>query len=225
MNSIHELIFFIAPLGGLLLLSAFFSGTETALFSLSSERIRPLRNRRNIDALLRILQEQPDELLTAILFGNLVVNILFFCTGATAAGHWATERGGWLEAVGAVLILLSIILFGEIVPKAIGVAYPRGVLHFLASPLMIWFSFIRPFCRGVAALLRRVHPQQSRGVDLTQGELRELLDAVRHEPGFGLQEREILEDILMLPDVRAREIMVPRHRCPESRREPLGSTF
>jgi CBS domain containing-hemolysin-like protein len=45
---------------------------------------------------------------------------------------------------------------------------------------------------------------------LTQGELKELLEAVQHEPGFGHHEKEILEDIVNLPDVRVREVMVPR---------------
>ena len=140
MNSIHELILLLASMGVLLCVSAFFSGTETALFSLTPEGARRLRSRKKTGRLLLILKEQPDELLTAILFGNLAVNILFFCTGAAASGQWASGRGGVFEAVGGVVILFSIIMLGEIVPKAVGVAHTRGVLRLASSLLLAWFT-------------------------------------------------------------------------------------
>ena len=63
----------------LLCLSAFFSGSETALFSLSRDRVIELRRGSvSVSRLLDVLDENPSGLLVAILFGNLTVNILFF---------------------------------------------------------------------------------------------------------------------------------------------------
>ena len=200
-------------MGTLLLLSAFFSGSETALFSLNPETARRLRSNRRIQGLLAVLQKDPTELLSAILLGNLLVNILFFCSGAVIAGRWGEARGDWFEALGGLLILLAVILFGEIVPKAVGITHAPTVLRIAAGSLQVWFRITRIFRKGIRILLRlfrqaNMPPVEDSG--LTSGELRELLDAVHHEPGFGLQEKEILEDIVNLSDVRVREIMTPR---------------
>lgn len=214
MNSIHEYMFPLLLMPVLLALSAFFSCSETALFSLSPEAARRLRGHKRIDELLLILHREPSGLLAAILFGNLVVNVLFFCTGAEAAGQLAEGHGGWLEALGGALVLLTVILFGEIIPKAVGITHPSGVLHVTAAPLRGWFFFTRPFRFFIRRILDRIGlydgSVSGSKAYLTPGELKELLAAVQHEPGFGLQEKEILEDIVNLPDVRVREVMVPR---------------
>lgn len=214
MNSTHEYMFSLLLMPALLVLSAFFSCSETALFSLSPDAARHLRAHRRIDDLLTLLHKDPSGLLTAILFGNLVVNVLFFCTGAEAAGRLAESHGEWFEALGGALVLLTVILFGEIIPKAIGITHPSGVLRITAVPLRGWFYFTRSFRLFIRWLLDRIglHDGAAAGgrTYLTPGELKELLDAVQHEPGFGLQEKEILEDIVNLPDVRVREVMVPR---------------
>lgn len=205
-------------MGGLLLVSSFFSGGESALFSLPPDEARRLSRRTWVHRLLRTLEKQPDELLTSILLGNLLVNILFFCTGAALSGRWSAQLGGWFDAVGALLILLSVILFGEIVPKAVGVAHPQGMVMVSAAPLYAWHWLTSPFRRLIRYILRTFGLQAERAAEgakgLTPGELRELLDAVQEEPGFGAQEKDILEDILILPDLRAREIMEPRTRLP-----------
>jgi putative hemolysin len=209
----QERIFSLILMGILLVFSAFFSGTETALFSLTPDHTRRLRNSRRTQPLLTLLQKEPFGLLTAILFGNLIVNILFFCTGAAAAGRLGAAHGDWMEAAGGFLILVLIILFGEIVPKAVGINHPEKVLRLTAWSLWIWFRFILPFRRLIQWGLHLLRLQESSSpppVYLTSGELKELLDAVRHEPGFGSQEKEILEDIVNLSSMRIREIMVPR---------------
>jgi len=197
----------------LLALSAFFSCSETALFSLTPESTRRLRGNRQVEELLVLFRKDPSELLSSILLGNLFVNVLFFCTGAVVVGRWAETRGDWLEALGGLLVLLSVIFFGEIIPKAVGITLAPGVLKLAAIPLRYWFVFTRPLRWLIRRLLNRVHLETDRppaGADLTPGELKELLDAVRHEPGFGAQEKEILEDIVNLSDTRVREIMTPR---------------
>ena len=70
----------------LLTCSAFFSGSETALFSLPRERVIELRKKNSsISNLMNIVEQNPGGLLVAILFGNLVVNILFFSMSTVMA--------------------------------------------------------------------------------------------------------------------------------------------
>lgn len=213
MNSFHETLFSLLLMPVLLALSAFFSCAETALFSLSPESARRFRGNRQVEALLNLFHRKPSELLTAILLGNLFVNVLFFCTGAVVVGKWAAARGEWFEALGGLLVLLLVILFGEIIPKAIGITRSAGMIRLASIPLRYWFVFTTPLRWLIRGLLDRVHLGVDRprvDADLTQDELKELLDAVRHEPGFGAQEKEILEDIVNLSEVRVREVMVPR---------------
>jgi putative hemolysin len=214
LNLFHEYTFSLLLMPVLLALSAFFSCSEAALFSLSPDSVRRLRVHRRIDDLLTLLHKDPSGLLTAILFGNLIVNVLFFCTGAELTGRLAENRGGWFEALGGALVLLTVILFGEIIPKAIGITHSSGVLQITAAPLRSWFYFTRPFRLCIRWLLGRIglHDSNAAGrrTYLTPAELKELLDAVQYEPGFGSHEKEIFEDIVNLPDVRVREVMVPR---------------
>lgn len=213
LNSIQEVSFFVIPIVILLVLSAFFSGSETALFSLTPDAARRLRHHRRIEELLSILRHEPSDLLSSILFGNLIVNILFFCTGAVAAGRWGAARGEWFEALGGALVLITLILLGEIVPKAVGINHSAGVLRLAAIPLRFWFRLTRFLSRALHRalhFLRLLDRSPAAEAALTPGELKELLDAVHHEPGFGSEEKEMLEDIVNLSDIRVREIMVPR---------------
>ncbi|MCU0857840.1 MAG: hemolysin family protein [Pontiellaceae bacterium] len=215
MNLFHEILSSLLLMPVLLALSAFFSCSETALFSLSPESVRTLRKYKRLEDLLSLLHNDPSGLLSAILFGNLLVNVLFFCTGAETLSRLADGRGDLIEALGGVLLLLLVILLGEIVPKAVGVAHPNGVLLITAMPLRSWFYFSRPFRLAAGRLLARMGVKEvssGGGARLNRNELKELLNAVQHEPGFGAREKEILEDIVNLPDVRVREVMVPRIR-------------
>lgn len=201
-----ELAFFLFLMAGLLFLSAFFSSSETALFSLTPEMVRRSASNSRLRRIISVLQDHPTELLSSILFGNLIVNILFFCTGAAAAGRWGAEQGDWFEALGGILILFSVILFGEIIPKAVGVNYSVRLLHFVANPLHKWFRLTYQILRPLHFMKGRQSVEDS----LTAEELKELLRTVQNEPGFGSHEKAILEDIVMLSDIRVREVLVPR---------------
>lgn len=200
-------------MAGLLALSSFFSGSETALFSLTPDTARQLRRSHRLKALFEVMKKDASEMLSALLLGNLIVNILFFCTGAAAASRAGQQSGGWAEAAAGLATLATVILFGEILPKAVGVNYPVLVLRFGAVPLMAWFHLTRPIrrlIRRVLGWMNLLAPAAEEETSLTPAELRELLHAVRHEPGFGSREKEIIEEMVILPDIRVREVMTPR---------------
>ena len=201
----------LAIMGLLLLISAFFSGTETALFSLTREQVKALRGHsRHAERMLALLTDNPSGLLIAILFGNLVVNILFFSMSAVLAADIGHGYGdGWQAVVGLVVLLL-VILVGEIVPKAIGISCPERVVRLNAWPLRSWFVFMGPVRRVLEVITRRMEPSGEHDLRLDSDELKMLIDATHHDPSFGKQEKAIVEDIVNLPEIRVREIMVPR---------------
>ncbi|MEI6892370.1 MAG: hemolysin family protein [Pontiella sp.] len=195
----------------LLFFSAFFSGIETALFSLSREQVKQLRSHgHHVGRLLILLRDNPSGLLVAILFGNLVVNILFFCVSAVLALDIGIHYGEWWQAATGFGVLVTVILVGEIFPKAIGISFPERVVR-LNSPLLRgWFHFMGPVRVVLEMITRKMEPSDQHDETLDSDELKMLIEATLHDPTFGKQEKAIVEDIVNLPEIRVREIMVPR---------------
>ncbi|MEN8254829.1 MAG: hemolysin family protein [Verrucomicrobiota bacterium] len=197
----------------LLLCSAFFSGTETALFSLTREQVKRLRGQgRHVEKTLALLAENPSGLLIAILFGNLVVNILFFSLSVVVALGFGHRYGEWWEAAVGVAVLLLVILAGEILPKALGISFPERVVRLNSLLLRSWFRFLGPVRRMLEFIASHLEPDDQHDNRLNADELKMLIDATRHDPTFGQQEKAIVEDIVNLPGIRVRELMVPRVR-------------
>lgn len=195
----------------LLLYSAFFSGTETALFSLTRSKIRELRMEGgHVAKTLALLSDNPAGLLIALLFGNLVVNILFFSTSVVIAVDIGHRYGEWWEAVAGMLVLLLVILCGEILPKAIGISFSERVVRIGSIPLRNWYHILAPVRGILEAMARRLEPRDQHDNRLNAEELKMLIDATQHDPTFGRQEKAIVEDIVNLPEIRVRELMVPR---------------
>jgi putative hemolysin len=195
----------------LLFCSAFFSGTESALFSLSRRQIRRLRHEgHHVERLLTLLTDNPSGLLVAILFGNLVVNILFFSISAGLGMRIAAQFGDWLQAAVGVIVLMLIILVGEILPKAVGISFPERLVRLNSLPLLGWFHFMGPVRRVLEKITNRMEPADQQDHRLGADELKMLIDATHHDPSFGKQEKAIVEDIVNLPEIRVRELMLPR---------------
>jgi CBS domain containing-hemolysin-like protein len=191
--------------------SAFFSGTETALFSLTREQIKRLRKEGvHVAKTLALLADNPSGLLIAILFGNLVVNILFFSLSVVVAISFGRRYGEWWEAAVGVVVLLLVVLAGEILPKAAGISFPERVVRVNSLPLRGWFHFLGPIRRALEIIARWLEPGEQHDNRLNADELQMLIDATRHDPTFGRQEKAIIEDIVNLPSLRIRELMVPR---------------
>ncbi len=132
--------------------SAFFSGSETALFSLSRLDLQKLRRDRHPQSeTLHALLDQPRRLIISLLCGNELVNI---AATANLAGIlvrlYGAERAGWINI--AVMFPL-LLLFGEVTPQIIAVSHPLRVSsRVVAAPLYLWAKIIAP----VRAVIRAV---------------------------------------------------------------------
>ena len=109
----------------LLILSAFFSGTETALMRVNKYRIRHLSRKGNREAkLTEKLLKHPEKLIAFILFGNNLVNFI----AASIVGVVSMEIGGPAGvAIGTLLLTLVVLLFAESAPKTIAAIYPEKI--------------------------------------------------------------------------------------------------
>ena len=126
----------------LLIFSAFFSSAETALFSLNPIRIHRIRRTRpraarEIEALLGA----PTQLLSSILIGNTLVNMIGAALGyALAESLWPGR--GTLISIPCMTILL--VIFGEIGPKCLAVRYPEVMASLYRRPLQITIIAVTP---------------------------------------------------------------------------------
>lgn len=201
----------IIGMAGLLGLSGFFSGSETALFSLRRSEIDELgrRHPRRARLILSLLR-RPDELLVSILFGNLVVNVLYFSLGA----HAASMLGGRTGAAVAAGSFVALLLFGEMLPKAVAAGSPRAAARLVALPLWTFFATIgRLAVRGARPILRTVNALagRRRGPEaLGQEELKMLVDLAEGAGTISGLEADMLAGVVTLSEVRVRELMTPR---------------
>jgi putative hemolysin len=204
----------LAYLAGLVVFSAFFSGSETALFSLGRDELDELEHRHpRRGAAARRLIAKPDALLVSILFGNLVVNTLYFSIAAIMTDRAITLRGSTVGAGVSVVALLVLILFGEILPKAIAGASPKTGSSVASLPLLAFHLAVgRPaavFASPVLAAVRWI--AKHREVEnLDPEELRMLVELAGSSGALSVQEAEMIDGVVALSDVRVREVMVPR---------------
>ncbi len=118
----------------LLLCSGFFSGSETAFFNLSTRQSRLLReSHHKLQKLVSRLLERPGRLLNGLLFGNMVVNVLYFSVSSVFTMTVKREVGLTAAAATAFLSFAALVLAGEILPKSLAYASSRSVSMFAAG--------------------------------------------------------------------------------------------
>ena len=141
----------LAAMGVLILASGFFSCSEAAFFSLDRRDRRKLGSGGQSAKMALRLLDDPDRLLTAILFWNLLVNLVFFAIVSMISLRF--ERAGQsAEAAGLTFgALLVIIVVSEMLPKTVAVLMPRVLASYLAVPLAASVASARSGDPGVAA--------------------------------------------------------------------------
>lgn len=205
-----NIILFIA----LILLSAFFSASETAIFSLTKPRLNRLRQQHaqvglQANLIVRLLK-RPTRLLSAIVFGNLLVNIgLASLTTALFVSNFG-ENGLFLSiALSGALILF----LGEILPKTFAIYMPEKI-SLRASPLLAVFSNV--FYPIIVTIEATVHYLSSfiirkpKGSELTDEEFKTALLLSRKAGQISAQEENLISQVLEFKDTQASEILTAR---------------
>ena len=201
----------------LLLGSAFFAGSETALFSLSRLDLQKLRRERNPHSeTLHALLDQPRRLIISILCGNELVNI---AAAANMTGIlyslYGSER---VELINMLVMVPLLLLFGELTPKTIAVSNPvRISASVVATPLNLWIKFITPLRWSIRAVSDRVTTlivgeETAAGNILQVDEFRTLVEEVAEEGELNATERALIYNLLEAGDTEIVEIMIPRTR-------------
>lgn len=201
----------------LLLGSAFFSGSETALFSLSRLDLQKLRKERNPHSeTLHELLDQPRRLIISILSGNELVNIAATANmTAILLALYGSDNAGWINLVVMVPLLL---LFGEVTPKTVAVSNPLRIsTNIVAQPLSLWVRLVAPLrwaIRGIADRVTTLIVGEGREAEniLLVDEFRSLVEEVANEGELNATERALIYNLLEAGDTEIVEIMTPRTR-------------
>lgn len=197
----------------LILFSGLFSASETAYTALNKARVRRLKEQKVRAANLvdRLLEDQP-RLLSTILVGNNIVNIL----AASMATRIAIERfGNYGIGIATGLTTLLILVFGEITPKTYAVRHAEKVA-LITSPLISAISYVLyPVAKALVAftnLILRLFGQQGVAVKplFSPEELKAMVEIGEEEGVIEEEERKMIHSILEFGDTTVKEIMVPR---------------
>ncbi len=199
-------------LGLLILLSGFFSSSETGLMSLNRYRLKHLAEKGNRGArLAQKLLERPDRLLGLILLGNNFVNILASAIATVLALRHFGEAG---IAIATGLLTFVILIFAEVAPKTVAALYPERIAFpaaYIYTPLL---KAIYPLVYMVNIMantlikLIGIHPEKTAVDGVSPEELRSVVMETSHL--VPQKHQDMLLGILNLESATVDDIMVPR---------------
>jgi len=201
----------------LLVFSAFFSGSETALMSFRKMRLRHLVRKGHKKAILvdRLLKKM-DRLLGTLLVGNNLVNVAAsILTGSLAARMLAPRFGKETAMLIATLVMtLLLLIFAEITPKTFSAHHSERVSFCVARPIL-WFSLLfLPFVSVTSLIsnfflkvILRVRPSES---GISPEEIRSIISVGEEEGILEKEKREMLHGVFDISTTLVKEVMVPR---------------
>jgi len=213
-----SLILNLALLGFLLYLSGIFSGTETALMSMSKLKLRDLMDdkEKRFSKSVRYFVENPNSVLTAILVMNNVVNILSSSLATLLALQLLPSNSAGIAAALVTGVMTFLILvFGEITPKI----FARENSERLFRKMITVISVITMILKPLLWLLLRISnffivfiggKKADFAPFITEDEIRSAVDAGHEEGVLQSEERMIMKRTLELKDISVKEIMTPR---------------
>ena len=197
----------------LLCFSAFFSGSETALFSLGSVKLFQLKESNHPKAsLIQELLEKPRRLLISIIIGNESINITASALAASICISLAGTQGKWL----AIAIMTPLILvFGEVIPKTIAISYSEKSSLLVAKPISTFARIIFPIRWIIKIVVDRLtsllgKQEEKEESIFFEEEFKELVEVGHKEGIIEKEEREMIHKILKFGDTIVSSIMTPR---------------
>jgi putative hemolysin len=199
-------------LGIALVLSAFFSSSETAFLTLQRIRIRHLE-RTGVAGVARMrrLADQPERTLVTILIGNNLVNTASAALGTVIVTSLIGAEAAVLVATLGVTLLL--LIFGEITPKTIAIRHGERLALMYALPLELFARLVAPLSvllGHLGAWVATLAGGEPTRTSLTQEEIRTVLVMGEEAGVLRREETKILRNVLELENTLVREVMVPR---------------
>jgi len=194
----------------LVILSAYFSATETAFSTLNKTRMKTLAEKGNRKARLVIkLCDKYDELLSTILIGNNIVNIAMASIGTVLFVRLYGDVGA---TISTAVITVVVLIFGEISPKSMAKDSPESFTLFSAPIINILITVFTPL-NFLFSRWKRLISKITRGSSrekTTQDELLMLVEEVKQEGSIDQNESDLLRNVIEFNDLDAEDILTHR---------------
>ncbi len=193
----------------LLFLSAFFSGSETAIFSLSPLEKDKLKRKKGpgVRRFLELLSGRPDDILITVLIGNMIVNV--FASALFDTVFFDHEKSAASTVLSISIMTLILLIVGEMTPKNMAVRSPLAFTRFSASPLFVIHKAVGPL-RVVLNLIRKVF---IRNIPETQPDSEMITATIKiglHEGIINQLEYSLFESYFDFNVIAAGDVMIPR---------------
>ena len=202
-----------------LLMSAYFSATETAFSTMSKTKLKTMIDKGNKRASLALkLSENYDRLISTILIGNNIVNILLSSLATVIVIKVCTDlkneafAQAYSTLISTAASTVVVLMFGEIAPKSVAKNHPEGFALF-AAPLMqvfVWILFpISILFSGWTRLVNRIF-RNNEDTKMSQEELLMLVEEVQEEGTIDNEEGDLLRNAINFPELKAEDILTHR---------------
>jgi CBS domain containing-hemolysin-like protein len=197
----------------LVILSAFFSGTETAFSCANKIKLKSMAalGKKNAKAVCAFADEKYDKLITAILVGNNIVNLTASALGTILFAQLIADAS-LATTVSTAVLTVAVLVFGEITPKYFASIYPEKCC-FVFYPLMQFFYWVlRPIgviFDGFKKALAKIFKLE-KDETVTDEELMSLVDEAEEDGTLKEDESELVRSALGFDDLKVEDILVPR---------------
>lgn len=204
---------YVIILVALLILSAFFSATETAFTSLNRTRLKLLADDGKKSAKKALKHaDNYDRLLYTILIGNNIVNLTLATISTLLFSSIITNSESLSATLSTIISTIAVLIFGEITPKTLAKEFPEKVAMFVA-PIMDFFTIIlyplNLVFTGWKLLLKKIFKFKSEDV-ITEQELLTYVEEANEDGTLDNNETELISSAIEFNDAEVGDILVPR---------------
>lgn len=197
----------------LIVLSAFFSASETSFTSLNKVRLINMEDQGNkrASAVLKI-SENYDKLLSTILIGNNIVNILATSLSSVLFASLIINNASLATTVSTIVMTITVLIFGEITPKMLAKMRPESVAMTFYPILKFFLVVLFPFTvifAGWKALIGKIFKTEKTAT-VTEGELITIVETAESEGELKEHESQLIRSAIEFEDLDVKDVMIPR---------------
>mgnify|MGYP001632425403 CR=1 FL=1 len=192
----------------MMIFSALFSSTETAYSSVNKLRLKNYAGQGNKKAAKALkLANKFDEVLTAVLIGNNIVNI---ATSSVSTIVFINLIGSSGAAVSTVVITVLVLVFCEVLPKSYAKKNAERLALAFAAPLSVLVTIFKPFVYILNKLSSVISKGGEEAPSVTEDELKFMIDEIEEQGVIEEQESELVKSALEFDEISVNEILIPR---------------